>query len=134
MESFDVNVKRLQGVVRVCPVGDLDATAPKFDEVLFTALDCELRVVVIDLSGLTFLDCAGVRPIRQTMRKAPETKTTVVLCCASRTVQMLEIYALPQQVHDEREQQRGEDREQDHRQAAEASTEGPDLNVAEAHP
>ena len=62
---LDVLVERLDGTALVCPIGELDlATAPELERVL-EALATGPSTVVLDLSGLTFVDCAGLRPVRE---------------------------------------------------------------------
>jgi anti-anti-sigma factor len=66
--SFDLAVEHLDGTVLVCPIGELDlASAPELERVL-EALIIESSAVVVELSGLTFVDCAGLRPIRRAVR------------------------------------------------------------------
>jgi anti-anti-sigma factor len=68
--SFDVAVEHLDGTVLVCPIGELDLlTAPELERVL-DGLSTEPVAVVIDLSGLTFVDCAGLVPVRAALRDA----------------------------------------------------------------
>jgi anti-anti-sigma factor len=67
--SFDVVVEHLDGTVLVCPIGELDlATAPELERVL-DGLASEPSTIEIDLSGLTFVDCAGLRPVREALRR-----------------------------------------------------------------
>ena len=66
---FDVAVEHLDGTVVVCPIGELDlASAPELERVLEALITGPLAVVV-DLSGLTFVDCAGLRPIQRVVRQ-----------------------------------------------------------------
>lgn len=59
------------GVDAVFVTGELDlATAPRLDEAL-AALTAD--VIVVDLSGCTFLDSAGIRALVGTARKLGET-------------------------------------------------------------
>jgi anti-anti-sigma factor len=68
--GFDVAVEHLGGTVVVCPIGELDlATAPELERVL-DRLSTEPFAVELDLSGLTFVDCAGLVPIRTALRDA----------------------------------------------------------------
>ena len=49
-------------VVRLSPVGELDlATVPQLEQEVMTMLSRDLRDVVIDLSGLTFMDSSALR-------------------------------------------------------------------------
>ena len=68
--AFTVVVEHLDGTVLVCPVGELDlATAPVLERVLDTLVG-RPPTVELDLTGLTFVDCAGLRPIRQVLVRA----------------------------------------------------------------
>ena len=65
--SLDVAVEHLDGTVLVCPIGELDlATAPELERVL-ERLASEPSAIVLDLSGVTFADCAGLRPVREAL-------------------------------------------------------------------
>ena len=64
-------LERSGGAIVVRPWGELDmATAPLLWEVLARVLDRE-EEVVIDLSGVGFADCAGLRVIRQARLARP---------------------------------------------------------------
>jgi anti-sigma B factor antagonist len=64
---LDVAVEHLDGTVLVCPIGELDlASAPELERVL-ERLAGEPSAIVLDLSGLTFADCAGLRPVREAL-------------------------------------------------------------------
>ena len=68
--AFTVAVEHLDGTVVVCPVGELDlATAPELERVL-NGLSGDASALLLDLSGLTFVDCAGLGPIREKVREA----------------------------------------------------------------
>jgi anti-sigma B factor antagonist len=72
-----VVVERRDGVVLVCPVGELDlATAPALERVL-EALMAEAPAVELDLSGLVFADCAGLRPVRRALHSASFTRLRI---------------------------------------------------------
>jgi anti-anti-sigma factor len=79
MEQFDLVVDTSDGTALVRPSGELDlATAPTLWRALAPLVQEEHRSVVIELSRLTFSDCAGLRPIRRARREA-RTGTTVEL-------------------------------------------------------
>jgi anti-anti-sigma factor len=68
--SSHLAVEHLDGTVLVCPIGELDlASAPELERVL-EALITESSAVIVELSGLTFVDCAGLRPIQHAVRQA----------------------------------------------------------------
>jgi anti-anti-sigma factor len=67
--SFDLAVEHLDGTVLVCPIGELDlASAPELERVLDAVIGGS-SVVIVELSGLTFVDCAGLRPLRRALRE-----------------------------------------------------------------
>ncbi len=67
--SSHLAVEHLDGTVLVCPIGELDlASAPELERVL-EALITESSAVIVELSGLTFVDCAGLRPIQHAVRQ-----------------------------------------------------------------
>jgi anti-sigma B factor antagonist len=58
---FDVTVSRRPGVDLVTATGDLDiTTAVKLRHVLFDGILCSQNAVVVDLSGVSFLDSTGI--------------------------------------------------------------------------
>jgi stage II sporulation protein AA (anti-sigma F factor antagonist) len=64
----------------VTPSGELDlASAPTLWAALARVLRGEHRSLVMDLSRLTFSDCAGLRPIRRAVRQAAQSGTIVEL-------------------------------------------------------
>ena len=57
------------GSVEVRVRGELDiATAPELAAELDRLLAARPRVLVLELGELTFLDCAGMRPVRSALR------------------------------------------------------------------
>jgi anti-anti-sigma factor len=75
--AFTVVVEHIDGTVLVCPVGELDlATAPILERVLET-LVADPPAIELDLSGITFVDCAGLRPIREAPQRAFHSLTRV---------------------------------------------------------
>jgi anti-sigma B factor antagonist len=97
--GFTVVVEHLDGTALVCPVGELDlATAPVLEQVLETLVGGPLAID-LDLSGLTFVDCAGLRPLRRALQRAPRSFTQVRLSAARPNVRrVLESTGLSQQV------------------------------------
>jgi anti-sigma B factor antagonist len=79
---FTVVVEHLNGTMLVCPVGELDlATAPLLERVLETLVD-QPPAIELDLTGLTFVDCGGLRPIRELLRRASYSFARVRVCGA----------------------------------------------------
>ncbi len=67
MGTFSVTIEHRGGTVLVRPSGELDLmTAPRLEQALVGVLE-EHRAVLVDLSGVPFADCAGLRPIRRAM-------------------------------------------------------------------
>lgn len=67
------------GRVRVSPVGEVDvATAPELDAALMGAQTGQPSVVVLDLSGVSFLDSAGAHVVIDATRRAHEQGSRVV--------------------------------------------------------
>ncbi len=63
MGDFNVVVEHLDGTVLVRPRGELDlATAPELERALHGVIG-EHWAVVVDLSAVSFADCAGLRPV-----------------------------------------------------------------------
>jgi anti-sigma B factor antagonist len=93
--AFTVVVEHIDGTVLVCPVGELDlATAPILERVLET-LVADPPAIELDLSGITFVDCAGLRPIREALRRASPSSTRVRVSEARPTVRrVLELTGL----------------------------------------
>jgi anti-anti-sigma factor len=57
------------GAVQLTVRGELDiASAPELEAALERIVAGPHAVLVLDLTGLTFLDCAGMRPIRAARR------------------------------------------------------------------
>lgn len=57
------------GAVQLAVRGELDiASAPELQAALERILGGPHHVLVLDLTGLSFLDCAGMRPIRAARR------------------------------------------------------------------
>jgi anti-anti-sigma factor len=85
--AFTVVVEHKDGRVLVCPVGELDlATGPVLERVLESLVGGP-PAIELDLTGITFVDCAGLRPIRQARRRASRSFTQVRLSEAQPKVQ-----------------------------------------------
>ena len=76
--GFDVEVEHLDGTVTLRPSGELDlATAPVLERALDGLIHGD-HAVVLDLSGLTFADCAGLEPIRWALRRRAPGRIRIV--------------------------------------------------------
>ena len=80
MDHFELTVDSSDGTALVCPRGELDfASAPALWRALAWVLGSGHPAVVMDLSRLTFSDCAGLRPIRRAVREGAIVGTVVEL-------------------------------------------------------
>ncbi|MDT8913805.1 STAS domain-containing protein [Amycolatopsis sp. PS_44_ISF1] len=69
--ELTVTITARRDVLVLTPVGEIDAaSAPVLDEALLTVLSRGLRVVV-DLSRVEFLGCAGIRVLCEAAGRAP---------------------------------------------------------------
>ena len=72
MGDFSVAVEHVDGTVLLRPSGELDlAAAPQLERALDAVIGGR-RAVLLDLSGLTFADCAGLAPIRRALREGAQ--------------------------------------------------------------
>ena len=96
MDHFGVTVDANGGRATVYPSGELDlASAPTLRTALGRVLRGEHRSLVMDLSRLTFSDCAGLRPVRWALREGRVVGTDVELRSAIPAVQrVLELTGL----------------------------------------
>ena len=63
-ESFTVSSLSSDRTRWITLAGEFDlSTAPCLDEELGSAADCHTNAVVLDMSALTFMDCAGLRAV-----------------------------------------------------------------------
>ena len=80
MDHFGVTVAASDENAVITPSGELDlATAPTLRTALGRVLHGDHRRLVVDLSRLTFSDCAGLRPVRWAMREGRSVGTDVEL-------------------------------------------------------
>ena len=80
MDHFGITIDANGRTARVYPSGELDlASAPTLRTALARLLRGEHRSLVLDLSRLTFSDCAGLRPVRWAVREGRAVGTTVEL-------------------------------------------------------
>src|ERR1700678_1449713 len=69
---FAVEAAFRDGIAEFAIQGDLDIlTAPVLDEMLALALDKQPSAIVLDFSGVEFLDCAAVRVIARVAAARP---------------------------------------------------------------
>ena len=78
--DFELSVDSSNGTALVRPRGELDvASAPTMWSGLARVLRGQHQSVVMDLSKLTFSDCAGLRPIRRAVREGAQVGTVIEL-------------------------------------------------------
>src|SRR5215212_590418 len=76
--GFSVRIEQVDGTVVVRPSGELDVlTAPQLDRVLESVVG-HFGAVVLDMSGVRFVDCAGLTPIRRALEGQSRTSVRVV--------------------------------------------------------
>ncbi|WP_326595775.1 STAS domain-containing protein [Streptomyces sp. NBC_01803] len=71
VDAFHTTVFSIEGRVTVGAVGEIDfATLPRLRLALAAALDTGPRSVEVDLSGVSFCDCAGVNVLLWARQRA----------------------------------------------------------------
>ncbi len=71
--GFSVTIEHIDGRIVLHPSGELDVmTAPQLDRALESVVG-RAAPVVVDLSGVRFVDCAGLAPIRWALRIGSKT-------------------------------------------------------------
>ncbi len=87
MGDFSVAVEHVDWTVLLRPSGELDlATAPELQRALDGVVG-KHWAVVLDLSGVTFADCAGLAPIRRVLRERTPDMPSVRLFAARPSVE-----------------------------------------------
>jgi anti-sigma B factor antagonist len=97
--DFDLRSESLPGGVHTVHVsGELDlATAPRLEEAL---ADVSAQTLVIDLSGCTFLDSAGIRTLVGAARERSGAGSTLSVVTADPGIlRLLEITAVDTLIH-----------------------------------
>ena len=85
---FDVTIEESGGTARVALVGELDiSTAPRLEEELRRVEAGSPRVLVLDLSKLTFMDSTGLRLLIGADARAREAGRRLVLIRGNEMVQ-----------------------------------------------
>ena len=80
MDHFGVSVDLRDETALVCAEGELDvASAPTLRTTLARVLGGDHPTLVMDLSRVTFSDCAGLRPVRWAVREGTRVGTDVQL-------------------------------------------------------
>ena len=88
--ELSVGISEGRGETVVTVTGEVDiASAPALAEALNDALATGARRVVVDLSGLGFMDLSGLRVLTSSIRRARETGARIVLANPSSSVRRL---------------------------------------------
>ena len=91
-ESTTLQVSsRIQGEAQVVsPVGDIDLTAsPVFRSELKKVLDQRPTRIIVDLTGVQYMDSSGVATLVEAMQISRRGKIRLVLCCLQDRVQSI---------------------------------------------
>jgi len=79
MGAFSVAIEYREGEILVRPWGELDVmTAPTLEQALLGVIE-KHRAILVDLSGVPFADCAGLRPLRRALEHGASGATSVRL-------------------------------------------------------
>jgi anti-anti-sigma factor len=98
--GFSVTTEWSNTSVLLLATGELDVlTAPELERVLDSVVG-NTRTVVLDLSGLRFVDCAGLAPIRRAIQEGRTMATNVRLVGAQPQVErVLRLTGLARQLN-----------------------------------
>jgi anti-sigma B factor antagonist len=77
MGPFSVTIEHLDGTVVLRPLGELDLTTAQELQHALEDVVGKARSVVLDLGGVSFADCAGLRPIRRALQGGLDNVTSV---------------------------------------------------------
>lgn len=80
--QLEVSTRQLGDAIVVMPVGDIDLTAsPSFRGELKKVLDQRKPRIIIDLTGVPYMDSSGVATLVEAMQLSRKAKIRLVLCC-----------------------------------------------------
>lgn len=87
---FDVRVESRNDVARVAVIGELDlATASTLSDELVGAERDDVRVVMLDMRDVTFVDSTGLHVVLQAWNRAQQNGHRLVVVGASRSTRRL---------------------------------------------
>ena len=96
MPPLTVTITREGGVCVLAVSGELDiATTPALTRQAAAALQDPTERLIIDLSGLEFLDCCGARALAAVTRAAPSGCPVLVRGAAAQARRILDLLAVP---------------------------------------
>ncbi|MFF5987153.1 STAS domain-containing protein [Prauserella flavalba] len=94
-----VNAEQHGDAVALVVTGELDMlSTPKLDEMVTTALRGKPQVLVIDLTGVTFLASAGMAALVSAQQAAGENTTVRVVATGRATARSLQVVGLDEQL------------------------------------
>ena len=83
-----------QAVLRLAGEFDL-ATVPEFDKAVAEALEADVRVIIVELSGVSFIDATGVTALLSGWRRATNSGASMSFRHPNRSVwRVLEVLEL----------------------------------------
>jgi anti-sigma B factor antagonist len=86
-ELVTIDISGVGPYVRLTAAGEIDSSsAPVLRQHLETVLDTEVTEITVDLSGVTFLDSAGLCVLAAAYRRAAEQDTHLRVLASSRAV------------------------------------------------
>lgn len=89
-ESFTVKVEHSEGVARLYLGGELDlASEHLLDQAMDAAEQQAPHAILVDLSGLSFMDSTGLSALLRTYQRAEDAGRTVLVAGAGRAVDKL---------------------------------------------
>lgn len=80
-DSITVNARTHEGAVLVCPTGDVDMSrSPVLRQTLREVQASRPKRLVVDLSGVEYMDSSGLATLVEAMRSSKASSTKLVLC------------------------------------------------------
>ncbi len=80
--GIEVNIGSRDGATVVAPVGEVDLSCSRdLQHELHQVLRDAPPKVIVDLSGVPYMDSSGVATLVEAMQRAHKGGTTLVLCC-----------------------------------------------------
>jgi anti-sigma B factor antagonist len=88
--QFTLDTKSRNGVACIALCGELDmATAPRLEGCLAPFEDDGVSAIILDLRGLTFIDCSGLRELLRAQDRAKTTRRQLILVGANASARRL---------------------------------------------
>lgn len=81
-DGLEVKVEQRDNAVLISPVGEVDLhRSPTLREQLKLAAQQRPRLLIVDLSGVPYMDSSGVATLVEAMQITRKQATDLVLCC-----------------------------------------------------